>query len=283
MQGAACPRILVIAGTDSSGGAGLTRDTATATALGCHVAPVVTAVTVQTSQALSRISAMPVKMVHAQMAAALEEAPVAAVKIGMLGNAGIARAIAQGLPRDIPVVLDPVLKTSSGGLLGTGQSLAPLMEKVTLLTPNLSESAFLSGQPFSEEPEALRWHAEILMAAGSTRGPEAILIKGGHASGEESRDHLFFADAHAVFAAPRHRLYSCHGHRLLPCQRTEHGGGLRPGQTPRDRLAEAGAGSSGSHARRITYLALIRFGPAASRSACSAVRALSRTNLRIGF
>ncbi|MBE1297252.1 bifunctional hydroxymethylpyrimidine kinase/phosphomethylpyrimidine kinase [Phycobacter azelaicus] len=203
MQGAACPRILVIAGTDSSGGAGLTRDTATATALGCHVAPVVTAVTVQTSQALSRISAMPVKMVHAQMAAALEEAPVAAVKIGMLGNAGIARAIAQGLPRDIPVVLDPVLKTSSGGLLGTGQSLAPLMEKVTLLTPNLSESAFLSGQPFSEEPEALRWHAEILMAAGSTRGPEAILIKGGHASGEESRDHLFFADAHAVFAARR--------------------------------------------------------------------------------
>jgi hydroxymethylpyrimidine/phosphomethylpyrimidine kinase len=203
MSADAEPRILVIAGTDSSGGAGLTRDTATATQLGCRVAPVVTAVTVQTGRALTCVSPVPARIIEAQICAALQDAPIAAVKIGMIGSDEAARAIARCLPPDVPVVLDPVLKTTSGGTLGSGQSLAPLLDRVTLLTPNLDESAVLSGRPTSDTPGALRRQADALLASGVHGGPKAVLIKGGHGTGAQSRDHLFSRCSHEVFTAPR--------------------------------------------------------------------------------
>lgn len=203
MSTAAPPRILVIAGTDSSGGAGLTRDTAMATQLGCRVAPVVTAVTAQTSCALTCVSAVPAEVIKAQICAALQDAPVAAVKIGMIGSDDAARTIARCLPSDVPVVLDPVLKTTSGGTLASGQSLAPLLDRVTLLTPNLSESAILSGHPVSDDPDALQRQADALLAPCASRGPAAVLIKGGHGTGTQSRDHLFTQSSHEVFSAPR--------------------------------------------------------------------------------
>jgi len=197
------PRILVIAGTDSSGGAGLSRDMAIATQLGCHVAPVVTAVTVQTNKALISVSAVPVDIIEAQICAARQDAPLAAIKIGMIGSAAAAHAIARCLPSDVPVVLDPVLKSTSGGSLGSRQTLAPLLGRVTLLTPNLSESATLSGQPASEDPAALQRQAHALMGDTVGTGPEAVLIKGGHGTGADSQDHLFSHHGHEVFSAPR--------------------------------------------------------------------------------
>lgn len=236
------PRILVIAGTDSSGGAGLTRDTAMAQRLGCSVAPVVTAVTAQTSAALTSICPVPPEDIKAQIQTALCEAPVRAIKIGMLGATEAADVVAALLPPEVPVVLDSVLKTSSGGTLGDRTSLAPLLSRVTLLTPNLQESALLSGRPVSDAQPDLQRQAQILMGQFETEeppgsaaqvscktGPKAVLIKGGHAQGATSTDHLFLADHHCTLNAPRlpqgHRGTGCalataiachlaHGHTL---------------------------------------------------------------------
>ena len=196
---AANPRILVIAGTDSSGGAGLTRDTAMAMQLGCRVAPVVTAVTAQTSAALIWTQPVPVQGIEAQMTAALREAPVQAVKIGMLGSTEAAIVVAGLLPPGVPVVLDPVLKTSSGGQLGDRETLAPLLERTTLLTPNLMESAALSGCPETGTLPGLKHQAQALLATG----PQAVLIKGGHGNGDVSTDHLFQHGRHWAYHAPR--------------------------------------------------------------------------------
>lgn len=199
-------RILVISGTDSSGGAGLSRDTAMATTLGCEVAPVVTAVTVQTDQALQAIHPVPPQIISAQIRAAFEDKSTAprAVKIGMIGSAEAARHLADALPEGLPIVLDPVLKSSSGGTLMSLDSLTPLLRRVTLLTPNLEESARLSGLASIPQDDLalLRCQAQVMQA----KGVAAVLIKGGHASGDRSIDHLFSPQApqgHRAYAAPR--------------------------------------------------------------------------------
>ncbi|WP_083101065.1 bifunctional hydroxymethylpyrimidine kinase/phosphomethylpyrimidine kinase [Pseudophaeobacter leonis] len=194
-------RILVIAGTDSSGGAGLSRDIAMAESLGCSVSPVVTAVTVQTNTALIASHPVPPEIIAAQIQAAFDvsgEIPKA-VKIGMIGAPEAALHVLQALPADVPVVLDPVLKSSSGGVLMSLETLAPLLPRITLLTPNLEESARLSNRALSQDIGALEEQANILLATGLG----AVLIKGGHATGETSLDHLFWRSGHKVYAAPR--------------------------------------------------------------------------------
>lgn len=194
-------KILVIAGTDSSGGAGLSRDVAMAQAMECSVSPVVTAVTVQTDAAVCAIHPIPPEIVAAQIDAAFAKTghPPTAVKIGMLGSAEISDAVAQALPEGLPVVLDPVLKSSSGCTLMTPGNLKPLLRRVTLLTPNLLESALLSGYSESESFEALSMQAQTLR----NMGPLAVLIKGGHGTGQLAVDHLFNAQGYRRFASPR--------------------------------------------------------------------------------
>ncbi|OIQ44959.1 MAG: phosphomethylpyrimidine kinase [Roseobacter sp. MedPE-SW] len=198
-------RILVVAGTDSSGGAGLSRDTAMAERLNCSVSPVVTAVTVQTNQALIDILPIAPEIIAAQVKAAFDPGgqPPKAIKIGMIGTPEAALSLAQSLPGNLPIVLDPVLKSSSGGALMSLQSLAPLLPRVTLLTPNLEESARLSGCDFSPgappDLPQIRSQAQRILAQGVT----AVLIKGGHGRGAHSVDHLFTTTAHQAFSAPR--------------------------------------------------------------------------------
>jgi hydroxymethylpyrimidine/phosphomethylpyrimidine kinase len=194
-------RIMVIAGTDSSGGAGLSRDIAMAESLNCSVSPVVTAVTVQTNTALIATHPVPPAIIAAQIEAAFDvsgEIPKA-VKIGMIGAPEAALQVLQALPVGVPVVLDPVLKSSSGGVLMTLETLAPLLPRITLLTPNLEESAKLSNHTLSQNTGALAEQAQILLATGLG----AVLIKGGHATGEKSLDHLFWRSGHKVYGAPR--------------------------------------------------------------------------------
>jgi hydroxymethylpyrimidine/phosphomethylpyrimidine kinase len=192
-------RVLIIAGTDSSGGAGLTRDTSVAAAHGVQVAPVVTAVTAQTDSGVSAIHPVTPDLVHDQISCALA-APVDAVKIGMLGSAETAGAVADALNGTrCPVVMDPVLRASSGPALNRSDAfslIAPLMEFITLLTPNLEEARVLAGLP-DGRPDALA------KAIGS-RGVQASLIKGGHDTGEASVDLLQMpgAEPHR-FSAPR--------------------------------------------------------------------------------
>ena len=188
--------ILAIGGTDSSGGAGLTRDTAMAAELGAILRPVVTAVTVQTNDAVLAIHPSPPQGVADQAYAALATPPApGAVKIGMLGSAAVAEAVNATLPEDLPVVLDPVLKATSGGTLMEAGGFGALLRRAALVTPNLAELETLSGLGGSVEAQA---------AALLAQGVPAVLVKGGHGSGAESIDLLFTrCGAAASFAAPR--------------------------------------------------------------------------------
>lgn len=194
-------RILVIAGTDPSGGAGLSRDIAMAAALGCSVSPVVTAVTVQTNVSVVATQTIAPDIVAAQIDAALDSSgmPPKAVKIGMLGTRDTAIAVARALPQGVPVVLDPVLRSSSGGRLTAAEALMPLLDRITLLTPNLQETAQICHSSETEDPGHLETQARLLRAMG----PEAVLIKGGHGSGPLATDHLFHAAGHYPMASPR--------------------------------------------------------------------------------
>lgn len=193
------PSILIIAGTDSSGGAGLLRDIAVARDLGVRARCAVTAVTAQTDRAVDLSLTMPADIVAAQLNAGLADDPPDAVKIGMLGTAGIVMAVASALSGcKIPVVLDPVLAATSGGGLLTPDGVAAMIEHLfplcDLVTPNLSEAAALTGTG-----------KELLQQADRIRGmgAKAVLIKGGHGQGRLATDTLFDGQGELSLSAPR--------------------------------------------------------------------------------
>jgi len=190
------PAVLVIAGADSSGGAGLTRDVQVLRDFGVEALCAVTAVTAQSNVRVQAVHAVPPSLVRAQIEAALATRPVAAVKIGMLGTGGVVDALIEGLPprSQVPIVLDPVLVASSGGALldrgGEKHLRQRLLARVTLVTPNLPESAQLLQADVATSEPALIEQARRMLAFG----PQAVLIKGGHASGAEAIDWLVSAD-----------------------------------------------------------------------------------------
>ncbi len=199
-------RVLAIAGIDSSGGAGLARDLAV---IGDHrlsSAVVVTAVTAQTKRQVSAVHLIPATVIRAQIAAALEDHDIAAVKIGMLGSAEIVHAVAKSLADlgDAPIVLDPVLRASSGGQLlsdaGRTALVSQLLPRCRLITPNLPETAELTHSNVARDPQSIAQQAARLMAMGAT----AVLIKGGHGDADEAIDWLFDGPAKPVrFSSPR--------------------------------------------------------------------------------
>jgi len=201
------PRVLVIAGSDSSGGAGIARDVAVLTGLGVHASIAITAVTAQTHERVAAVGPMTPALVSAQMEAALEAGPVGAIKIGMLATRGTVEAVAAVLRKHdrIPVVLDPVLVSSSGGRLLERDAVAALkldlLPLCRLVTPNWPELAALTDQePARNEKEALD-QGDLLLASGCG----ALLVKGGHApDGEKSVDILLGRGHVPVrFEAPR--------------------------------------------------------------------------------
>jgi len=194
------PVVIVIGGTDSSGGAGISRDIATLTELEFEARPVVTAVTAQTDMAVEAVTAISPDHVAQQLSSALATGPVSAIKTGMLHSSETILAVAEVLAgfAPIPLVIDPVLASSSGTQLlspdGIKALKSQLLPRCTLVTPNLPEAAMLTG---NEYPEA---QAEDLLELGA----EAVLIKGGHGTGNVSIDRLFQAGQPArEFAAPR--------------------------------------------------------------------------------
>lgn len=194
------PVVIVIGGTDSSGGAGVSRDIATLTELGCEAQPVITAVTAQTDMAVHAVTAISPDHVAQQLSSALATGPVGAIKTGMLHSAETVIAVAEVLAdfAAVPFVIDPVLASSSGtpllnpdGFAAIKTNLLPLC---TLVTPNLPEARMLTG---NEHPEK---QAETLLELGAA----AVLIKGGHGDGEMSIDRLFQSAMPVTeFAAPR--------------------------------------------------------------------------------
>lgn len=190
------PHVLVIAGSDSSGGAGIARDIETVAAFGVRTCLAVTAVTAQTHDGVRSVDLTSAELVAEQMSAALAANRVRAVKIGMLGTARTIAAVTAVLRvhPDIPVVLDPVLASSSGRTLlendAIGQLRADLMPLCTLVTPNLIELALLSDAETATNDGALAKQAQHLVAEGA----KALLVKGGHAEGGQSTDILFRPD-----------------------------------------------------------------------------------------
>lgn len=189
------PAVLVIAGSDSSGGAGLVRDLRALADFDVEAVCAITAVTAQTHGHVVSVHHVPPEVVRTQIRAALESALVRAVKIGMLGTAATVSAVADCLPRagSLPVVLDPVLLSSSGGVLldeaGRAEMRARLFPLATVLTPNIPEAASLCGAAPAASGEALLEQARALLAMGA----QAVLLKGGHATGAEAADLLLTA------------------------------------------------------------------------------------------
>ena len=199
--------VLVIAGTDSSGGAGLTRDVATLTHFGVEALCAVTAVTAQTDREVTAVELQPPALVRAQISAALASGRAAAVKVGMLGGREIVAAVAGAVPARErgPLALDPVLAATSGGALldaaGRTALLTELLPRATLLTPNIPEAALLLGAAPASEAAEIVAQGRALCALGAA----AVLMKGGHASGSPQAVDWLVTQEGAVhrFAAPR--------------------------------------------------------------------------------
>jgi hydroxymethylpyrimidine/phosphomethylpyrimidine kinase len=182
--------VLILAGLDPSGGAGLLADAEAVRAMGARPLCVATALTVQTTRAARRYESVSPGLIEESARALLEEEDVRAIKIGMVGNAANAAAIRKLLPDDLPIVVDPVLRASSGASLFDGPAEALLqLARGAILTPNIPEAELLLGGPAE---------AALLLA----RGPSAVLLKGGHAEGDPV-DILATPQATTRFQAPR--------------------------------------------------------------------------------
>lgn len=207
------PIALSIAGSDSSGGAGIEADLKTFSALGVYGACVITALTAQNTKGVSAIQAIPADFVAAQMDAVLSDLGVGAVKIGMLANASIVEAVAAGLDRHRSrnIVLDPILAASTGAELLRADALDALRQLARMarvFTPNLFEAAALLEMPMARDEIEMQAQAEKLLALGA----DAVLIKGGHGGGVESVDLLVEAAGSSTrFAGPRIATRNTHG------------------------------------------------------------------------
>jgi hydroxymethylpyrimidine/phosphomethylpyrimidine kinase len=192
------PRILIIAGSDSGGGAGIQADIKTVTMLGGHAMTAITAVTAQNTRGVDAVHPIPTEVVIAQIDSCLADIGADAIKIGMIGSAETATAVADRLTHvDVPIVFDPVMVATSGAVLADAPTIAVfrrLMQVARVTTPNLPELEALGGE------------AAMLLSA------QALLVKGGHAAGDMLTDRLIDASGEvARWDAPRIDTTSTHG------------------------------------------------------------------------
>ena len=204
---------LTIAGSDSSGGAGIQADLKTFSALGVYGASAITAITAQNTRAVTHIHDIPLDVVTGQIAAVLDDLDVGAVKIGMLSSPEIVTCVAAALAGYAgPVVVDPVIVAKSGAKLLREEAIAALKEQLlpraTLITPNLPEAASLLGEDPVRDTGAAERQGHALLALG----PGAVLMKGGHAEGAQCTDLLLVAgEPPLAFTAERLHTRNTHG------------------------------------------------------------------------
>ncbi|MEO1281091.1 MAG: bifunctional hydroxymethylpyrimidine kinase/phosphomethylpyrimidine kinase [Pseudomonadota bacterium] len=210
------PIALTIAGSDSSGGAGIQADLKTFSALGVYGASVVTALTAQNTTGVSDIHVPPADFTIAQLAAVTSDLRISATKTGMLPTDETVEAVA-----DIAVesrtafgalIVDPVIVATSGDRLVSEAAVAALIKRLmpitTLLTPNIAEAAMLLGdKALATDDAAVVDQGRRLLSLGCA----AVLMKGGHATSEDARDILITAHGRQTFAAPRIPTPNTHG------------------------------------------------------------------------
>src|SRR5438874_8782934 len=203
-------RVLIIAGSDSGGGAGIQADIKTVTMLGGHAMTAITAVTAQNTVGVSAVHPVPAEMILAQIEAVISDIGVDAVKIGMIGGAFAAEQVAKRLEQlraeqpDLPIVFDPVMVATSGAPLADEPTIAAfgrLMDVATIATPNLPELKRLTSE---DDPVSAALH--LVGAHGC-----AVLIKGGHEEGEALADALIETDNMTSWQGQRMDATSNHG------------------------------------------------------------------------
>ena len=183
---------VTIAGSDSSGGAGIQADLKTFAALGVYGACAITALTAQNTRGVSAIHDVPADFIAAQIDAVFSDLDVSAVKIGMLSQVAAIEAVTKGLVRHKAknIVLDPVMIATSGDRLLAADAIAALREmlipRALVVTPNLPEAAALSGAAMARNEREMEIQAREILSLGA----RYVLIKGGHGTGADSVDLL---------------------------------------------------------------------------------------------
>lgn len=206
-------RVLIVAGSDSGGGAGIQADIKTVTALGAFAATAITALTAQNTHGVHAVHAVPLDFIARQIAVVLDDIGADAIKTGMLGNAATIEVVADSLARHaagVPLVLDPVMVAKGGARLLDPDALSALkrllLPMATIITPNLPEAEALAGMAIPDL--AAMHHAAQAML---TLGVPAVLLKGGHLPGEMVVDLLVTEQGVEEFAAPRIHTRHTHG------------------------------------------------------------------------
>jgi len=199
-------RVLTIAGSDSSGGAGIQADIKTISSLGAYAMSAITAITVQDTNMVSDVYPIPANIVQAQIASVLGDIGVDAVKTGMLMAPDIIKAVAEELRNQdvpVPLVVDPVMMSTSGHIFFKPHSVNAIIDEIlpitTVLTPNLAEAAKLTNADLLKNMDDMRTAAYKLLKMG----PKAVLIKGGHLKGDILTDLLVTPNTEKIFSSLR--------------------------------------------------------------------------------
>jgi hydroxymethylpyrimidine/phosphomethylpyrimidine kinase len=237
MQG----RVLVIAGSDSGGGAGIQADIKTITALGAFAATAITALTAQNTLGVHGVMAVPVDFIRQQIEVVMSDIGADVIKIGMLGDAQTIEAVCDALAAyapGVPVVLDPVMVAKGGHALLESTAVAVLRRRLlpmaAIITPNLPEAEALTGLSIGSETE-MRTAATALLALGAP----AVLLKGGHLASDTVTDLLASAAGVEAFAAPRIETRHTHGTGCTTASAVA--AGLAQGMSLRDSVVRARA------------------------------------------
>lgn len=204
-------RVLIIAGSDSSGGAGIQADLKTVMALGSYGMTAITAITVQNTLGVSNIHAVPPQIVKEQIEACLSDIGADVIKTGMLHDAALINAVASALQGTaLPLVIDPVMAAKGGHALLEESASSALKKKLlplaTLITPNLPEAEILLNRKISNAAEMPEAAKEIAIF-----GAKAVLLKGGHLEGDAITDVLWDGKSFTQWQSPRVKTTSTHG------------------------------------------------------------------------
>jgi hydroxymethylpyrimidine/phosphomethylpyrimidine kinase len=211
------PNVLSIAGVDPSGGAGVLADVKTISALHAYACAVVAALTAQNTRTVTGVFAIPPAFVREQIDTLFADVRIDAAKVGMVGQAPVIRAVADGLVRWQPphVVLDPVMVAKSGDALLAKDAIGALVEALvpcaTVLTPNLPEAGALLGERAPENLKEMRRAAERLRERMTHGGSRWVVVKGGHLPGSDAIDVVTDGDRMIEIAGKRVDTKNTHG------------------------------------------------------------------------
>jgi hydroxymethylpyrimidine/phosphomethylpyrimidine kinase len=209
MQG----RVLIVAGSDSGGGAGIQADIKAVTALAAFAATALTALTAQNTLGVHAVHAVPLDFIARQIEVVLTDIGADVIKTGMLGSSAVIETVCEALERyasGIPVVVDPVMVAKGGHPLLAAEAVDALrrrlLPRAAVITPNLPEAEVLAGMTIATVAD-MRMATQALLALGVP----AVLLKGGHLPGDEVVDLLATPDGIEAFSAPRIQTRHTHG------------------------------------------------------------------------